>query len=183
MNRKELVAALKQLVIQRPDYRIVATPLASTWLSPEMNPVLTYPYYSSNLKEISKYIIEICNELGVGFGVSKVSSEGKLLTRWEFDMTPFAVIDTKEYIENMIRCLLPECRIKLHYQYSSTFTGIVVGVCDNRLQLNVIKDNDQMFYGEVSMRDIEDIDLEHGRVALLPTAIISLTALERLRYM
>ena len=83
----------------------------------------------------------------------------------------------------MIRCLLPECRIKMHYQYSSTFTGIVVGVCNDRLQLNVIKDNDQMFYGEVSMRDIEDIDLEHGKVALLPNAIISLTALERLRYM
>lgn len=183
MNRKELVAALKQLVIQRPDYRIVATPLASTWLSPEMNPVLTYPYRAPNFKEISKYIIEICNKLGVGFGTSKVPSGGELLARWEFDMTPFDMIDKKDYIENMIRCLLPECRIKMHYQYSSTFTGIVVGVRDDCLQLNVIKDNDQMFYGEVSMRDIEDIDLEHGKVALLPNAIISLTALERLRYM
>lgn len=183
MTRKELVAALKQLVIQRPDYRVVATPLASTWLSPEMNPVLAFPSNRPGFNEVSKYIREICEKLNIKYEVSMELTGGESLVRWEFDLTPFAVVDTKDYIEHLIRCLLPECRIKLHYQYSSTFTGIVVGVCNNRLQLNVIKDNDQMFYGEVSMRDIEDIDLEHGRVALLPTAIISLTALERLRYM
>lgn len=183
MNRKELVAALKQLVIQRPDYRIVATPLASTWLSPKMNPVLAYPSNHPDFKEVSKYIREICGKLGIKYNVSMELTGGESLVRWEFDMTPFDVVDKKDYIEHMMRYLLPECRIKTHYQYSSTFTGIVVGVCNDRLQLNVIKDENQMFYGEVPIIDIEDINVERGWVALLPRAIISLTALERLRYM
>jgi hypothetical protein len=184
MNRKELVAALKQLVIQRPDYRVVATPLASTWLSPEVRPALSFPTHRPGFNEIFKYIEEICDKLGIGYTISKVPVDGEILARWEFDLTRFDdVLDTTQHIEDMMRLLLPECRIKMHYQYNSTFTGLVVGMRDDCLQLNVIKDNNQMFYGEVRIRDIEDINLEHRWVALLPDAIISLTALERLQYM